>query len=76
MKTLLDNARLVASGSKAAGSVAVLSERATVLATYALAGFANIGSIGGSTGRSTSSILVHLGDTELDLRTSGKSSQQ
>ena len=46
MKTLLDNAKLVASGAKAAGSVPVLSHRAAVLATYALCGFANIGSIG------------------------------
>ncbi len=46
MKTLLDNAKLVASGAATAGSVSVLSERATVLATYALAGFANISSIG------------------------------
>jgi CNT family concentrative nucleoside transporter len=46
MKTLLDNAKLVASGAKAAGSVPVLSQRASVLATYALCGFANIGSIG------------------------------
>ena len=46
LKTLLDNAKLVASGAKAAGSVPVLSERAAVLATYALCGFANVGSIG------------------------------
>jgi CNT family concentrative nucleoside transporter len=46
MRTLLENAKLVASGAKAAGTVPVLSGRATVLATYALAGFANIGSIG------------------------------
>lgn len=46
MKTLLDNAKLVVTGAKAAGSVTVLSQRATVLATYALAGFSNISSIG------------------------------
>ena len=46
MRTLLENARLIASGAKAAGSAPVLSERAVVLATYALSGFANIGSIG------------------------------
>jgi CNT family concentrative nucleoside transporter len=46
MKTLLDNAKLIASGAKPVGSLTVLSERAVVLATYALAGFANIGSIG------------------------------
>ncbi len=45
MKTLLDNAKLLAAGTKAAGSVPVLSPRATVLATYALAGFSNISSI-------------------------------
>jgi CNT family concentrative nucleoside transporter len=45
MRTLLDNAKAIASGTAAAGSVAVLSTRATVLATYALAGFSNISSI-------------------------------
>jgi CNT family concentrative nucleoside transporter len=45
MKTLLDNAKAIASGAKAVGGAPVLSERATVLATYALAGFANISSI-------------------------------
>ena len=46
MKMLLDNAKAVAAGTAAAGSVPVLSPRAVVLATYALCGFANIGSIG------------------------------
>ena len=32
--------------AQAAGSVPVLSERAVVLSTYALCGFANVGSIG------------------------------
>ena len=45
MKTLIDNAAAIASGAKAAGSVAVLSPRTVVLATYALCGFANISSI-------------------------------
>jgi concentrative nucleoside transporter, CNT family len=45
MKTFIDNARAVANGTAAAG-VPVLSPRAIVLATYALCGFANIGSIG------------------------------
>ena len=47
MRTLLENAKLVASGAKAAGSRAgALRPRAVVLSTYALSGFANIGSIG------------------------------
>jgi concentrative nucleoside transporter, CNT family len=46
LKTLLDNAKAIASGAKAAGSLPVLSERAVVLSTYALCGFANISSIG------------------------------
>jgi CNT family concentrative nucleoside transporter len=46
MKTFIDNAKAIASGAKAAGSVPVLSDRAVVLSTYALCGFANIGSIG------------------------------
>ncbi|NWF99788.1 MAG: NupC/NupG family nucleoside CNT transporter [Thermoanaerobaculaceae bacterium] len=45
LKTLLDNARAVAAGTVPAASVAVLSDRAVVLSTYALCGFANIGSI-------------------------------
>jgi CNT family concentrative nucleoside transporter len=45
MKTLLDNARTIATGVKAAGSLPVLSPRAVVLSTYALAGFSNISSI-------------------------------
>lgn len=45
MKTLIDNAAAIAAGSKAAGSVPVLSPRALVLSTYALCGFANISSI-------------------------------
>jgi CNT family concentrative nucleoside transporter len=45
MKVLLDNAAAIASGSAAAGSLPVLSDRAVVLATYALCGFANISSI-------------------------------
>jgi CNT family concentrative nucleoside transporter len=45
MKTLLDNAKAVAAGAKAAGSLPVLSPRAVVLSTYALAGFSNISSI-------------------------------
>ncbi len=46
MKTLLDNAKAIAAGTAGAGSLPVLSDRAVVLATYALGGFANIGSIG------------------------------
>ncbi|MEW6338761.1 MAG: NupC/NupG family nucleoside CNT transporter [Acidobacteriota bacterium] len=45
MKTLLDNAAAIAAGTKAAGSVPVLSERSVVLSTYALCGFANISSV-------------------------------
>jgi CNT family concentrative nucleoside transporter len=45
MKTLLDNAKLIASGAKAVGSVPVLSTRSVILSTYALCGFSNISSI-------------------------------
>jgi CNT family concentrative nucleoside transporter len=45
MKVLLDNAAAMSAGSAAAGSLPVLSPRAVVLSTYALCGFANIGSI-------------------------------
>jgi len=45
MKTLLDNAAAISAGGAAAGSLPVLSPRAVVLSTYALCGFANIGSI-------------------------------
>jgi len=45
MKVLLDNAATIAGGGAAAGSLPVLSDRAVVLATYALCGFANISSI-------------------------------
>ena len=45
MKVLLDNAAAMAAGKAAAGSLAVLSDRAVVLSTYALCGFANISSI-------------------------------
>jgi CNT family concentrative nucleoside transporter len=45
LKTFIDNAAAVASGAQAAGSVSVISPRSVVLSTYALCGFANIGSI-------------------------------
>ncbi len=45
MRTLLENAKLIASGAKPAGSLPVLSDRSVVLSTYALCGFANISSI-------------------------------
>jgi CNT family concentrative nucleoside transporter len=45
MKVLIDNAKTIATGGALAGSLPVLSSRATVLATYALCGFANISSI-------------------------------
>jgi len=45
LKVLMDNARKIASGEVAAGSLPVISERAKVIATYALCGFSNIGSI-------------------------------
>jgi concentrative nucleoside transporter, CNT family len=45
MRVLLDNAKTIASGGAAAGSLPVLSPRAVVLATYALCGFSNISSI-------------------------------
>lgn len=67
MKVFLDNAKAVADGVAVAGSVPVLSPRAVVLATYALCGFANIGSIGiqiGGTGPLTNgrqSDLAKLG---------------
>jgi len=67
MKVFLDNAKAVAAGTAADGSLPVLSERAVVLSTYALCGFANIGSIGiqiGGTGPLTngrSSDLARLG---------------
>jgi CNT family concentrative nucleoside transporter len=46
LKTLLDNAKSIATGTATAGSLPTLSDRSVVLATYALCGFANIGSIG------------------------------
>jgi len=46
LKKSLDAAKAVAAGAKAAGAVSLLSDRTVVLATYALCGFANIGSIG------------------------------
>jgi concentrative nucleoside transporter, CNT family len=46
LRTLIQNAKAIASGAAAPGSLPVISERAKVLATYALCGFANIGSIG------------------------------
>lgn len=45
LKVLMDNARKIAAGEVVAGSLPVISERAVVIATYALCGFANIGSI-------------------------------
>jgi CNT family concentrative nucleoside transporter len=45
LKVFLDNAKAIAAGSAATGALPVLSERAVVLSTYALCGFANIGSI-------------------------------
>jgi CNT family concentrative nucleoside transporter len=45
VKQLVENARLAAAG-KLGAATAVLSPRALALATYALCGFANIGSIG------------------------------
>ena len=45
LKTFIDNAAAIASGAKAAGAAAVLTPRSVVLSTYALCGFANIGSI-------------------------------
>jgi len=46
LKTFIDNAKVITSGAQAAGSLPTLSDRSVVLATYALCGFANIGSIG------------------------------
>jgi CNT family concentrative nucleoside transporter len=45
MKVLLDNAAAIGAGTAVPGSLPVLSDRAVVLATYALCGFANISSI-------------------------------
>jgi len=46
LHTLIDNAARIASGDALPGSLPVISERAKVLATYALCGFANISSVG------------------------------
>lgn len=46
LKTFIDNAKVITSGAQATGSLPTLSDRSVVLATYALCGFANIGSIG------------------------------
>lgn len=46
LKTFIDNAKAITSGTQVAGSLPTLSDRSVVLATYALCGFANIGSIG------------------------------
>ena len=46
LKTLIENGKKVASGAAAAGTMPVISERAVIIATYALCNFANIGSIG------------------------------
>ncbi|HUK11878.1 MAG TPA: NupC/NupG family nucleoside CNT transporter [Thermoanaerobaculaceae bacterium] len=45
LKTLLDNAKAVASGAATAAGLPTLSPRAVVLSTYALCGFSNISSI-------------------------------
>jgi CNT family concentrative nucleoside transporter len=45
LKTLLDNAKAIQEGTAAVASLPVLSERAVVLSTYALCGFANFSSI-------------------------------
>lgn len=46
LKALIDNTRKVASGAATSDSLPVISERAQIIATYALCGFSNIGSIG------------------------------
>jgi len=46
LQKLVENGRQVAEGIASAGSVPTISDRAQVITTYALCGFANIGSIG------------------------------
>ncbi|MBM4395527.1 MAG: NupC/NupG family nucleoside CNT transporter [Deltaproteobacteria bacterium] len=46
LKQLIENGRAVASGAADPASVPVISERAQVIATYALCGFSNVASIG------------------------------
>ncbi len=46
LKTLMENSDKISSGAATAGSLPVISERAKIIATYALCGFSNIGSIG------------------------------
>jgi CNT family concentrative nucleoside transporter len=46
LKALIDNAHKIATGQALAGTLPVISERAEILATYALCGFANISSVG------------------------------
>ncbi|MGD1874013.1 MAG: NupC/NupG family nucleoside CNT transporter [Mastigocoleus sp.] len=46
LKVFIDNIEKIKSGSAAAGSLPVISERAKIISTYALCGFSNIGSIG------------------------------
>ncbi|MDJ0736893.1 MAG: NupC/NupG family nucleoside CNT transporter [Nostocaceae cyanobacterium] len=46
LKTLMENTDKIATGEAVAGSLPVISERAKLIATYALCGFSNIGSIG------------------------------
>ncbi|MDJ0617889.1 MAG: NupC/NupG family nucleoside CNT transporter [Calothrix sp. MO_192.B10] len=46
LKTLMENTQKINTGAVTAGSLPVISERAKIIATYALCGFSNIGSIG------------------------------
>ncbi|WP_088239916.1 NupC/NupG family nucleoside CNT transporter [Calothrix rhizosoleniae] len=46
LKTLIENSQKIDTGAVAAGTLPVISERARIIATYALCGFSNIGSIG------------------------------
>ena len=46
LKTIIENINQIKSGEAASNSLPVISERAKLIATYALCGFSNIGSIG------------------------------
>lgn len=45
LKTLIDNTKVMVDGEAYAGSLPMISERAQIIATYALCGFSNISSI-------------------------------
>ena len=67
LKTIIENIDKINSGEAAPNSLPVISERAKLIATYALCGFSNIGSIGitiagiGSIAPSRQSDLAQMG---------------